>query len=100
MVYSTWLSANEPWLVQFFNMGRQFREVGGPPASSCIQLRLVELDSHVDTVRLRALQLCHHKDHLPRGRERERGGETEKEGERGRVVKVVTISLNETCRSL
>ena len=62
--------------MQFFNIGRQFREVCGPPASSGIQLRLVELYSHIDTVRLRALQLCHHKDHLPRGREREkeRGG--------------------------
>ena len=58
------LSANESWLVQFFNVGGQFGEVGGAPASCCIQLRLVELYSHVDAVGLRALKLCHHENHL------------------------------------
>ena len=70
------LSANESWLVQFFNVGGQFGEVGGAPASYCIQLRLVELYPHVDAVGLRALKLCHHENHLPawKGKEAYQGG--------------------------
>ena len=50
--------------MEFLNAREQVREVEGPPHSSLVQLRLVELYSDGDSVRLAGLHLSHQHHHL------------------------------------